>query len=400
MRKKSTQIEQSISDNTERTSRVKSWSLDQGTVFPRLLLDWFDREARILPWRQVRDPYRVLLSELMLQQTQVTTVIPYYQRFLEHWPTIAALAQADEQDVLKAWEGLGYYSRARNLLAAAHQVVTEYGGNVPTDEKSLLSLKGVGEYTAGAIRSIAYNLPAAAVDGNVVRVAARLAMIDWDPSELPQRREVRALIETIQPASRPGDFNEALMDLGATICLPKSPRCVECPVQIVCAAYAASATQDFPRKKTRTASPVDELTCLIIQKGSRIHVNQRPGKGLLAGLYEFDWGELSALGIELELGGDGAEDNTDVDYNNNNNGDVDAKTGDQPIVRELGLRRHVFTHRIWQMTARQVILPVDQKTPLLDQIGRWVDGPELAALPFPTALAPWRDQMVGELLIE
>jgi A/G-specific adenine glycosylase len=359
---------------TGRLSQANTWGLVQGTLFSSLMLQWFDTEARILPWRQVRDPYRVLLSELMLQQTQVTTVIPYYQRFLERWPTIEALALAEDQDVLKAWEGLGYYSRARNLLAAARQVVGEFDGVVPCDENQLLKLKGVGEYTAGAIRSIAYNLPAAAVDGNVVRVAARLAMIDWEPGELQQRREVRVLIETIQPTDRPGDFNEALMDLGATICLPKAPRCADCPVKGVCSAYAEQTPLDYPRKKTRTASPVDELTCLIIQKGLRIHVNKRPDKGLLAGLYEFDWGVLSVLGIELE------------------------QSDDHTIFRELGQRRHVFTHRIWQMNACQVILPIDQKTPFLDQNGQWVTGPELSALPFPTALAAWRDQIVGELV--
>ncbi len=368
----------------DRISQANTWGLVQGTVFSGLLLKWFDSEARDLPWRQVRDPYRVMLSELMLQQTQVATVIPYYQRFLERWPTIDDLANADEQDVLKAWEGLGYYSRARNLLAAARQIVTEYASVIPRDEKQLLRLKGIGEYTAGAIRSIAYGLPAAAVDGNVVRVTARLAAIGWDPGELTQRREVRELIEKIQPVDRPGDFNEALMDLGATVCLPKSPHCADCPVQSVCEACKLAATQDYPRKRVRQASPVDHLTCLVFQKGQQIHVNQRPEKGLLAGLFEFDWGDPLQFGIELE---------PDIIREFR----VAETANEQLIVHELGQRRHVFTHRIWQMTARQIILPFAHHTPLLDNTGRWVNGQELKALPFPTALAPWRDQITRRM---
>ena len=367
-----------------------AWNQEQGSLFSSLLLEWFDTEARELPWRQVRDPYRVLLSELMLQQTQVATVIPYYQRFLERWPTLEALAMADEQDVLKAWEGLGYYSRARNLLKAAKQIVSEFAGIVPNDEKQLLQIKGIGEYTAGAIRSIAYGLPAAAVDGNVVRVTARLAMVDWEASELAQRREVRELVARIQPANRPGDFNEALMDLGATICLPKSPHCTKCPAQRVCVAFKSAAVQDFPRKKARVASPVDHLACLIVQRGQLVHVNQRPENGLLAGLFEFDWGEPVQFGFEPESHNPGILKVAETSAETSNESPV--------AIRELGERRHVFTHRIWQMTARQVILPAGYPTPHLNRSGCWVSCQELQALPFPTALAPWRDQVTNDLL--
>ncbi|MDD2458835.1 MAG: A/G-specific adenine glycosylase, partial [Eubacteriales bacterium] len=180
------------------------WALQHGGEFLVLLLSWFDRSARNLPWRTVRDPYRVLLSELMLQQTQVATVIPYYGRFLEQWPTLQDLAGAVDQEVLKAWEGLGYYSRARNLLAAVRAVVEQHGGKIPTGEKELLQLKGIGEYTAGAIRSIAYSLPAAAVDGNVVRVFSRLTTTPWQPADPAHRRQVRTLVEKLISYERPG----------------------------------------------------------------------------------------------------------------------------------------------------------------------------------------------------
>ncbi|MDD2534789.1 MAG: A/G-specific adenine glycosylase, partial [Eubacteriales bacterium] len=263
-------------------------------VIAKRLLTWFDQAtlqatARPMPWREIRDPYRVLLSEFMLQQTQVTTVIPYYEKFLKVWPTIVDLAGADEQTVLKAWEGLGYYSRARNLLATARLIVERHQGIIPATEPDLLQLKGIGDYTAGAIRSIAFNLPAPAVDGNVVRVAARLTCTAWDPTDIKQRREVKTYIASILPGDRPGDFNEALMDLGATVCLPKTPRCGECPLASVCQAQLSNTVPLFPAKKPKKAAPIEQRTCLIFRCGPMIHVNRRPEKGLLAGLFEFDW---------------------------------------------------------------------------------------------------------------
>lgn len=353
-----------------RKSKAAAWAGRQGQSFAALLLDWFDREARSLPWRQIRDPYRVLLSELMLQQTQVTTVIPYYQKFLERWPSIEALAEADDQDVLKAWEGLGYYSRARNLLAAARQVVSELDSVIPSEEKQLLRLKGVGEYTAGAIRSIAYGLPAAAVDGNVVRVFSRLAAIPWSPQDPAQRRQVRQLVEQILPPDRAGDFNEALMDLGATICLPKSPKCAVCSMHALCTAAAEGTADQFPAKKEAKPKPVEKLQCLIVSKGRLVHVNLRPAQGLLGGLYEFDWGEPSI---------------------------VDSGASQLDSVINLSQHRHVFSHKIWQISGCWLVLAADCPSPLIDRQGRWISVEELAKLPFPKALSPWRDRIVVDL---
>ena len=371
-----------------------------------LLLAWFDEQAitaaaRPMPWRQVRDPYRVLLSEVMLQQTQVATVIPYYENFLAIWPTIADLATADEQVLLKAWEGLGYYSRARNLQAAARQIVAEHGGMIPSSEAELKNLKGIGDYTAGAIRSIAFNLPAAAVDGNVVRVAARLTCTPWDPTDLKQRREVKAYILSVQPADRPGDFNEALMDLGATVCLPKSPRCSDCPLQQICQAYGTRTTTEFPVKKSRAPVPIEQRICLIYCRDRQVLVQRRPDRGLLAGLYEFSWA-VDDWSTEADI--------------------ASSRPASQCSIRYLGEKRHVFTHRIWQMRAFLINLPDsawpgqvegpfgDTTAPdetahgttsaiALDEAagGRWVDAEQLAELPFPTALANWRDEVIVAL---
>ena len=355
----------------ERLPHAMHWINQYGQPFVRQLLEWFAQNARDLPWRQHRDPYRVLLSELMLQQTQVTTVIPYFERFLQKWPTLADLAAAPEEAVLKAWEGLGYYSRARHLLQTARKVVATSTGQLPSTEADLRKLPGIGEYTAAAIRALAFGQPAAAVDGNIVRVLSRLSQTAWTAADPGQRREVRQIVEQILPARQAGAFNEALMDLGAMICLPAGPRCPACPVASYCLALAVDQVNQYPVKPRKKASPVDELTCLIWEKSGRFHVNRR-GPGLLAGLYEFDWlaGQMTAPEMTRHL------------------------PCQATIIAELGQRRHIFTHRQWQMTAFWLRLPADQPTRELDETGRWVSATELAALPFPTALAPWRDQIL------
>jgi len=366
----------------ESSTSYGEWAVRHGGEFSVLLLSWFDRSARNLPWRLVRDPYRVLLSELMLQQTQVATVIPFYERFLAQWPTLQDLARADDQAVLKAWEGLGYYSRARNLLAAVRAVVAQHGGEIPSGERELLQLKGIGEYTAGAIRSIAYSLPAAAVDGNVVRVFSRLTETAWQPADPAHRRQVRALVEQLLPANRPGDFNEALMDLGATICLPQNPACTSCPVQTICQALATKSVAQFPEKKPSREKPVEQRTCLILTQGGKVHVNRRPDKGLLAGLYEFDWVE-----------------------------DLAARLPDDFLAtlmerkEKLGQKRHVFTHKIWLVDGNRIELPIPDPTANIGssdpfktvENSRWVSTDELKTLPFPKVLTQWRDDLVVAL---
>ena len=216
-------------------------------TFQSRLLRWYDAHHRKLPWRAVGDgshrtldPYHVLVSETMLQQTQVATVIPYYQRFLEKFPTFQSLADADTQDVLRLWQGLGYYSRARNLQAAAREVVSRFGGKVPTNLDDLLTLPGVGRYTAGAIASIAHNLRVPILDGNVARVLCRLDAIESDPRDKSTNQHLWFRAEEILPHSRLGDFNSALMELGATVCTPRNPQCLVCPVREHCQARAAA----------------------------------------------------------------------------------------------------------------------------------------------------------------
>jgi len=246
------------------------------------LLDHYDARQRNLPWRRARDPYAVWVSEIMLQQTRVETVIPYFERWMKRFPNVDALADADLDDVLKTWEGLGYYSRARNLHRAASIVRERYDGNIPDSVASLKQLPGIGEYTAGAIASIAYARRAAAVDGNVKRVLARL--LD-EPS--PSAKLLRTAAHDLVPPTRAGDFNQALMELGATICLPTSPRCEQCPIARACRACHAGTQLERPRRKPKRALPEEHVVTIVACRDGALAVRKRPARGLLAGLWEF-----------------------------------------------------------------------------------------------------------------
>ena len=264
------------------------------------LLDWYDANARVLPWRVapadrargVRpDPYRVWLSEVMLQQTTVAAVAGYFARFTATWPTVERLAAAPDADVMAAWAGLGYYARARNLLACARAVAAE-GGTFPDTEAGLQALPGIGEYTAAAIAAIAFDRPATVVDGNVERVMTRLRRIE---APLPAAKpEVRAAMAALTPGDRPGDWAQAVMDLGATICTPKSPKCLLCPLSAGCAARAAGVAADLPRKAPRKAKPTRRGTIYVARRGDRWLVETRPPEGLLGGMTGFpttEWGD-------------------------------------------------------------------------------------------------------------
>lgn len=261
--------------------------------FSRRLLKWYDRFRRDLPWRcgveqpGPLDPYHVLVSETMLQQTQVATVIPYYHRFLNRFPTIANLAAADEQDVLRLWQGLGYYLRARNLQAAARKVVSDYGGALPADRDELLKLPGIGRYTAGAIASIAFDLRAPILDGNVTRVLCRLDNIAADP----RGKQTDALLwrraEELLPAKRPGDFNSALMELGATLCTPRNPQCLVCPVRPHCQAQAAGTQEKVPAPRKARPTPLVRRRTYCIHRGDHWLIEQRPSRGRWAGMWQF-----------------------------------------------------------------------------------------------------------------
>ncbi len=261
--------------------------------FAKAILKWYGRARRDLPWRVgmgqrgLPDPYYVLLSELMLQQTQVATVIPYFSRFIKKFPTIADLARADEQDVLRLWQGLGYYSRARNLHKAAKKIVAEFGSTIPTDVDALLTLPGVGRYTAGAIASLAHDAKAPILDGNVIRVLSRLDHLTADPREKAALAHLWKRAEEILPDKNVGDFNSSLMELGATICTPRAPQCLICPVRSFCEAAERGDPESIPPPKKAKPSPLVKRWIIAIRHGDRWLIEQRPATGRWAGLWQF-----------------------------------------------------------------------------------------------------------------
>jgi A/G-specific adenine glycosylase len=245
-----------------------------------------------MPWRaepgQTPNPYHVLLSEAMLQQTQVATVVPYFRRFIDAFPTIQSLAQADEQQILRLWQGLGYYSRARNLLKAARLIVERFDGQIPRTVDDLLTLPGVGRYTAGAIASIAYDTPAPIVDGNVVRILCRIDAVTDDPRSRDVLARIWARAAQLVPPKRPGDFNQAMMELGATLCTPKSPKCLVCPVERLCRARAAGIAEQIPPPKPSKPLPIERRLVICIQNPhGQYLIEQRPPTGRWAGLWQF-----------------------------------------------------------------------------------------------------------------
>ena len=252
-----------------------------------LLLSWYDRRRRILPWREDPQPYHVWLSEIMLQQTRVEAVKEYYSRFLRELPTIRDLAAAPEDKLLKLWEGLGYYNRVRNLQKAARACVEQYDGQLPGDFEELKRLPGVGEYTAGAIGSIAFGLPVTAVDGNVFRVMTRLTADSSDVTSPETKKRITALVQDLQPEDRPGDFNQAMMDLGAMICTRSKPKCSLCPLQNGCIAAANNSWSLYPGKKPKQTLPERTGYFLLLQHEDEVLLAQRPPSGLWGGLYCF-----------------------------------------------------------------------------------------------------------------
>ena len=335
----------------------------------RDLLRWYDENARELPWRGTMDPYRIWLSEIMLQQTRTETVKPYYSQFLRRFPTVFDLAKADEQEILKLWEGLGYYSRARNLHAAARVVADEMNGMFPCCAAELKRLPGVGPYAANAIASIAWGEPVPALDGNQARVLARV--LAWED-------EISTPFDLLEPAikmmdrERPGDYNQALMDLGAAICTAKAPHCGDCPVARHCRALEEDAVQDYPRRSVPMAKKQQDWTILLVFSGGKLLVRQRP-KGLLGGLYEFCpvEGHLSPEELTLTLRQMGF--------------------AGPCVLDTLPDAKHVFTHRIWLMKGymAECVAAPEGFIP--------VDAAGLATLPFPSALRVYREIAKNQL---
>ena len=261
------------------------------TPFSKKLLNWYSIHARELPWRGISDPYAIWISEIMLQQTRIETVFPYYERWLRRFPSVDELATAPQQEVLNLWEGLGYYSRARNLHKAAKIVVEEHNSKLPDDPKILRSLPGIGRYTAGAIASLAFGLDEAVLDGNIQRVLTRIFNVAIPARSSKGEKVLWSLAEENLPPGRARDYNQALMDFGSTICTPKSPKCEKCPVEDLCQARALGLEDQRPVKKPKNTIPHHIVTAAVIQRNGQILIAQRPDRGLLGGMWEFPGGK-------------------------------------------------------------------------------------------------------------
>ncbi|MEZ4440833.1 MAG: A/G-specific adenine glycosylase [Polyangiaceae bacterium] len=260
--------------------------MSQRAAAARELLAWFDRRARDLPWRRTRDPYAIWVSEIMLQQTRVDTVIPYYERFLARFPTPQALADAEVEEVLRHWSGLGYYRRARQLHLAAGEVVARYGGELPDSAEKLTDLPGIGRYTAGAIASIAHGEATPVVDGNVIRVLSRYCALEGDMRSQKGQKEVWARAAELLDEARPGDFNQAVMELGATVCTPRQPSCAECPLALGCRARREGRVEELPRLAPKKKPRREPLQAAVVTRADRVLLAQRGPDGLFAGLWE------------------------------------------------------------------------------------------------------------------
>ncbi|MCM1123070.1 MAG: A/G-specific adenine glycosylase [Eubacterium sp.] len=334
------------------------------------LLRWYDSGRRILPWREDPTPYHVWLSEIMLQQTRVEAVKPYYDRFLQELPNIESLAAVDEEKLLKLWEGLGYYNRARNLKKSAMQIMTEYDGKMPDDYEHLMKLTGIGSYTAGAIASIAFGKPVPAVDGNVLRILSRLRADDRDIMDSKVRKSIEEDLRGVMPKERPGDFNQALMELGATVCVPNgSPKCGECPWSKLCQARIQNRILEYPKKAAKKPRSIEKKTVLLIQYDRRIALCRRPDKGLLAGLYEFP-----------SMEGHQNEEQVIAHL---------KSLGVMPLrIRKLKPAKHIFSHKEWHMTG--YFVRVDELTGMGEYV--FVDPVEIKdRYPVPSAYAAYMD---------
>lgn len=329
--------------------------------YAQTLLEWFDKNKREMPWRKTKNPYAIWISEVMLQQTKVNTVIPYYEKFMSRFPTIKSLAEAELEEVHKYWEGLGYYRRADNLHKGAKMVEEKYNGIFPLNAKDAKQINGIGPYTLGAILSIAYDIPLPAVDGNVMRVLARQFLIDLDIAKASSRKVFEEKVNSLLPR-RVGDFNEALMELGAVVCTPTSPNCKRCPMNNFCLAYKEELIQDFPVKTKKQKVPTESYDVVLLKQNDKYWMEKRPDTGLLAKLWGFPmYPSKQSPWIKKQA-----------------NKTLDKTT-------------HIFTHKKWELYPW--VIPVNVESPfykeeiaaILEKKGRWVTKEEMKTLPIGTA---------------
>ncbi len=351
------------------------------SLFPsKELISWFQKHQRDLPWRAGRTPYATWISEIMLQQTQVQQVVPYYLRFMVRFPTIQTLAKAPIIKVLKAWEGMGYYSRARNLHQTAQIIVKQFAGEIPSDFQDLLKLPGIGRSTAGAILSLGYNKPFPVLDGNIRRVLIRFFYIDLDPGKTDTINKLWGVIQGIIPLRKAGRFNEALMELGALVCHPDNPDCIHCPLKKDCLGFRSGHPGTLPVKRTRKPIPHFEVTAAVIQNRKKILITQRPEKGLLGGLWEFPGGKKEP--------GESLEQCLEREIREELN--IAVKVG-ECFIRV----RHAYTHFRITLNCFFCRKLNGRITPIGVMDFRWVSPEELDRFPFPRA-----DQKVIEYLKE
>lgn len=362
-------------------SEEVTWTQEKIESFQDDLLAWYHHEKRDLPWRESTDPYRVWVSEIMLQQTQVVTVIPYFNRFMEWFPTIEDLANAEEDKLLKAWEGLGYYSRVRNMQHAAKEMVETFNGKMPQTIEDILSLKGIGPYTGGAIGSIAFSLPEPAIDGNVMRVYSRLFCLS-DDIALPKTRKVfdKYVRETMSQ-TEPGDFNQALMDVGATICTPTKPSCETCPIKHYCEARKTDTVSSYPvKKKKEKAKPLYYVADVIRNKTGAFLLEKRPEDGLLSNMWTFPMREVTKEDYDrLVASYDAIEKNTlqvaeQLSLYEEEKIDIKEK-------QLLGIVTHIFSHRKWHVLVVEDLLRDTDREMLEKQ--KWVYQEEFDQYVFP-----------------
>lgn len=346
------------------------------------VLNWYKANKREMPWRETKDPYKIWISEIMLQQTRVDQAWPFFERFISQFPTVFDLAKANQQQVLKAWEGLGYYSRARNLHAASKMIVEEFGGKLPEKYDEIIKLKGIGPYTAAAITSIAFGKPNAVVDGNVIRVITRYYGIEEDIRSSRTTKEVQAHVDELISRDQPAEFNQGMMEIGSTVCKPSNPDCLSCPIQTGCIATKMAKTDSIPYKSPAKKKPHKHIGVGIIQReDGKVLISLRPENVMLGGLWEFPGGKQEE-------------------------GETIQQTIERELREELGVEvhafkefmklKHVYSHFSITMYAYNCTLVSGEPTAKSSQEVRWVNISELEQFPFPKANKQLTEKLISE----